>query len=107
CPPPLRVGEVLERAPGTRADGVDERVELATPAVAQLVEHPLDLTGVSGVGDQSERIGAAQVRQFAGRTVEDVLRPADDGHSGTVLRQTPRGCETHPATAADDDRGGV
>ena len=42
-----------------------------------------------------------------GRAVENLPGSADQGHPRTVFGEAARGRESHPATAADDDRGGV
>ena len=63
--------------------------------------------GVGGVGDQAERIRTPALGQVLCRPLEHSFRPADDGHPRTVLGEAARGCESHPATTADDDRGGV
>jgi hypothetical protein len=90
-----------------RAHGVDEHVELTVPAFPDFVEHALDGCGIPGIGDQSHRIGTAAVGEIAGRLVENILGAADKGHPRTVVGQALRGGETHAATAADDDGGGV
>ena len=105
--PPLLVGEILEGAYRAGADRVDERVELAVPALAQLVEHPLDLIRVSGVGYQPERVRASALGEVFRRPVENILRPPNDGHPRAVLGQAARGRESHPATAADHNCRGV
>jgi hypothetical protein len=39
--------------------------------------------------------------------LEDVLRPPDERHPRAVVGHAAGGCESHPATTADDDCGGV
>src|SRR5712675_1514695 len=42
-----------------------------------------------------------------GRAVENLLGAADECHPRTIFGEAARGRESHPATTADDDRGGV
>ena len=51
--------------------------------------------------------GLPRSRQIRRRLVEHILRPADDRHPRAVLGQAAGGGKSHPAAAADDDRGGV
>jgi hypothetical protein len=88
---PLIVSEILEPALTAQADRVDERVELAVPAIAQFVEHALDSFGLGGVGDQSERIGTPAIGQVVRRPLEDILRPADEGHRAPFVGQAAGG----------------
>ena len=93
---PLVVGEVLESADGAWSKRGDKRVELAVPPLAGLVEHPLNLVGVGGVGHQTERVRTSAGSEIVGRLVQHRFRPADDGDLRPVLGQTAGGRVTIP-----------
>ena len=92
---------------GAWSDRVDERVELAVPPLGELVEHPLNLVGVGGVGHQTEHVRTSAGSEIIGRLVQHRFRPADDGDLRPVLGQTAGGRVPHSAATADDYRSRV
>jgi hypothetical protein len=67
----------------------------------------LDGCGVPGIGNDSEGSGTSAVGQVLRGILEDILRPAGDWHRRTVVGKAAGGSQSHAATAAGDDGGGV
>jgi hypothetical protein len=63
--------------------------------------------GIGDIGYQPNGIWAAARRQILDRIIENRLRSADDRDARPVVGKTACRSQSHAATAADDDRGGV